>query len=108
VAIQVEVFWVVTPCSVVVRYQRFRGPRCLYLHPEGPTTTLHGVTTQKTSTWIITTVKASNLASAGTQFESQIKYQVFWIRFFIAFLNLSRRWYGTLKYSTTATFLILT
>jgi hypothetical protein len=27
--IQVEVFWVVTPCSVVVGYQCFRGPCCL-------------------------------------------------------------------------------
>jgi hypothetical protein len=26
VMIQVEVFWIVTPCSVVVGYQRFRGP----------------------------------------------------------------------------------
>jgi hypothetical protein len=39
-----SVLWVVTSCSVVVGYQRFRGP-C-------PTTTLNGVTTQKTSTWI--------------------------------------------------------
>jgi hypothetical protein len=30
--IQVEVFWVVTPCSVVVGYQRFGGPCCLHLH----------------------------------------------------------------------------
>jgi len=26
---QAEVFWVVTPCNVVVAYQRFRGPCCL-------------------------------------------------------------------------------
>jgi hypothetical protein len=32
VKIQVEVFWVVTPCSVVVGYQCFRGPCCLHLH----------------------------------------------------------------------------
>jgi hypothetical protein len=32
--LQVEVFWVATPCSVVVGYQRFRYPRCLPLHPE--------------------------------------------------------------------------
>jgi hypothetical protein len=32
---QVEVFWVVTPCSVVVGYQqRLVGPCCLELHPE--------------------------------------------------------------------------
>jgi hypothetical protein len=29
---KVEVFWVVTPYSVVVGYQRFRGPCCLDLH----------------------------------------------------------------------------
>jgi hypothetical protein len=42
---QVEVFWVVTPCIVVVGYHRFRGLKFLY-----PITTLHGVTTQNTST----------------------------------------------------------
>jgi hypothetical protein len=31
VKFQVEVFWVVTSCSVVVGYQRFRGPCCLHL-----------------------------------------------------------------------------
>jgi hypothetical protein len=30
--LQVEVFWVVTPCSVVVEYQRFRDTCCVYLH----------------------------------------------------------------------------
>jgi hypothetical protein len=34
VTFQVEVVWVVTPCSVVVGYHRFRGPRCLYLYPQ--------------------------------------------------------------------------
>jgi hypothetical protein len=29
--IQVEVFWVVTPCSAVVGYQRFRSPCCIHL-----------------------------------------------------------------------------
>jgi hypothetical protein len=29
--IQVEVFWVVTPCNVVVGYQRFGGPCCFQL-----------------------------------------------------------------------------
>jgi hypothetical protein len=49
VEIQVEVFWVVTPCSVV-GYRRLRGPYCLQLHTEGwyLTITLHGITTQKT------------------------------------------------------------
>jgi hypothetical protein len=31
VMFQVEMFLVVTPCSVVLGYQRFRGPRCLRL-----------------------------------------------------------------------------
>jgi hypothetical protein len=31
---QIEVFWVVTPCSVVVAYQRFGGPCCLHLQSE--------------------------------------------------------------------------
>jgi len=30
----VEVFWVVTPCSVMVRYKRFGGPCCLNLQVE--------------------------------------------------------------------------
>jgi hypothetical protein len=32
---QVEVLWVVTPCSVVVGYQRFRDQCCLHLQGEG-------------------------------------------------------------------------
>jgi hypothetical protein len=36
--VHVEVFWDVTPCSVVVGYQRFRGPWCLHLQGEGITT----------------------------------------------------------------------
>jgi len=32
VVVQVEVLWVVTPCSVVIGYQRFRGPCYLHLH----------------------------------------------------------------------------
>jgi len=31
---QVKVFWVVTPCSVVVGYQCLRGPCCLHLQGE--------------------------------------------------------------------------
>jgi hypothetical protein len=34
VMFQVEVFWVVTPCSVVVGYQNFRSPWCLHLQGE--------------------------------------------------------------------------
>jgi hypothetical protein len=32
VMFHVEVFWIVTPCSVVVGYQGFRGPCCVRLH----------------------------------------------------------------------------
>jgi len=44
--IQVEVFWVVTPCSVVVGYRRFGD------HPEdgGSRLTLYDITAHKSST----------------------------------------------------------
>jgi len=29
---QIEVFWVVTPCSDMVRYHSFGGPCCLHLN----------------------------------------------------------------------------
>jgi hypothetical protein len=31
---QVEVFWVMTPCNIVVEFHRFRGPCCLHLQVE--------------------------------------------------------------------------
>jgi hypothetical protein len=34
VMIKVEVFWVVTPCSIVVGYRRFGGPCCFHLQDE--------------------------------------------------------------------------
>jgi hypothetical protein len=34
VKIHVKVFWVVTPRSVAVGYQRFAGFCCLHLHPK--------------------------------------------------------------------------
>jgi len=45
VKIEVEDFWVVTPCSVVVGYQCFIGP--CFLHPSEDGRT---ITTQKFST----------------------------------------------------------
>jgi len=54
VKIQVKVFWVLTPGSVVVGHQHFRGTCYLHLHPADggsmwyPTTALHGITTYKT------------------------------------------------------------
>jgi len=59
------------PCTVVIGNQRFRSP--CYLHLQGEvkaswtsemwyaTTTLHGVTIQKISTWIFTAMEASKL-----------------------------------------------
>jgi hypothetical protein len=32
VTFHVKVFWVVMPCGIVVRYQRFRDPCCLHFH----------------------------------------------------------------------------
>jgi len=32
IMVQLEVFWYVTPCNVVVEYQRFIGTCCLHLH----------------------------------------------------------------------------
>jgi len=53
----VEVFWIMTPCNIMAGYLHLRGPCCLH-----PTTALHGVTTQKTSIWSITTMKTLKLA----------------------------------------------
>jgi hypothetical protein len=63
VRIHVEVFWVVTTCNVLVGYRRFGWPCCYHLHTSPwrrtqhgplkrwyPIKTLHGFTTQKTST----------------------------------------------------------
>jgi len=51
VKIQVEVFWVVMLCSVVVGYQRFTGPTSSpVLQNVG---LLCGIITQKTSTWMV-------------------------------------------------------
>jgi hypothetical protein len=52
-----------TPCSVVVGYTSLRGRQHEYLKHWYPTSTLHAITTQKTSTGNIITVKASKLAS---------------------------------------------
>jgi hypothetical protein len=54
VKIQIEVFYVVMPRSVVTGYQRFGGLCCLHLQGDDPPkrcysfTTLYDVTTQKT------------------------------------------------------------
>jgi hypothetical protein len=50
--VQIVVFWVVTPCIVLAGYQSFRDPCCIHLHPWTSETLVHGVTTQKTTTWI--------------------------------------------------------
>jgi hypothetical protein len=61
VIFQVEIVWVVMPCSVVVGYHCFRGPCCLHLQDftlkmeavwtsEILVSLLHDTATQKTST----------------------------------------------------------
>jgi len=42
--IQVEVFWVMTPCSVAVGYHRFGEPCCLHFQ-QGPPKHWYPVTT---------------------------------------------------------------
>jgi hypothetical protein len=52
IEIQVQFFWVVTPCSVVVGYQRFGGPCCLHLQGE---VTMEAAEYSETLTSYITT-----------------------------------------------------
>jgi hypothetical protein len=54
--LEMAVFWVVAPCSLVEVYQRFRGPCCL--PHQG--VRLHGATTQKTAIFVLTAVRTSN------------------------------------------------
>jgi hypothetical protein len=69
----VEVFWVLTPCSVVLGYRRFRGPCCLHLQSspwrwrQHGSPTLHGVRTQKTSICIFTAVRTSDVIPIDMQ-----------------------------------------
>jgi hypothetical protein len=62
---ETEVFWVVTPCGVVVGHQRYSPWRW---RQHGPLkhwysiTKLHDVMTQNTSTWKVTAVKTSEVA----------------------------------------------
>jgi len=57
----VEVFRIVIPCSVVVGYESFGAPCCLYQHRWYPTTTLYGVTTLKMeAAWISETFVSYN------------------------------------------------
>jgi hypothetical protein len=76
--VQVEVFWIVTPCTVAVGYQGFGGPYWRR-KDQGPpkrwylTVTLHGVTTQKTSTSLFfSAVKTATLA-IQTSFKTVVK-----------------------------------
>jgi len=62
--LQVEVFWVVTPCSEVSDVTSpWRWRQNGHLKRWYPTTTLYGVTTHKTSTWNITAAEVSKLVS---------------------------------------------
>jgi len=49
--------------------RRHQGPP----KPWYPTAALHGVTTQKTSTWIFTAVKTSNLASSQIMYAKSLE-----------------------------------
>jgi hypothetical protein len=85
---QVEVFWAVTPCSFMVGYQRFGGLCRVHLLLQAKdggsmlllkrwynTTTQHWTTTLKTSTWIVATMRAWNIASS-TGINSLILFSV--------------------------------
>jgi hypothetical protein len=63
-------FWVLTPCRLVGRYQRFGETHCLHLQGGQDVspkrwyvpTSLHGVTTHKNNIVILTAVRTSNLS----------------------------------------------
>jgi hypothetical protein len=63
-----QLFWVVTTCNVVVAYKPSGEP----LKRWYPTTKLHGVTTQKNSTWNIIAVRISNLDSETSMVKLQL------------------------------------
>jgi hypothetical protein len=70
---EMAVFWVVIPCSLVEVYQRFRGPHCLHHQGDGS----HrpddvGATTQKTARYKLAAVRTSNSTPAP---RTQLVYQ---------------------------------
>jgi hypothetical protein len=68
VMFEFEVFWFVMLRSFVIGYECFGGPRCLHLQglPKYyPTTTVHGVTIQKTSTKNILVTQGTLYEGAG-------------------------------------------
>jgi len=62
-----ELFWVVTPCSVVVGYQRFWGSMLL-------SSSLQGIITQKTATWTDNLFLMRDL-----RFSRRWKFELFWV-----------------------------
>jgi hypothetical protein len=52
VKIQVDVFWFVTPCSVVVGYQRFGGPSWLHLQVVTPRRVVVGYQCIRGPSWL--------------------------------------------------------
>jgi len=84
VKIQVKVFWVVIPCSVMVWHQYFRGPCYLHLQGESPwyPTTLHRVTTQKTST-------RNCKAPYYVIFSILLLYQLYYVKMFSALWSVT-------------------
>jgi len=64
IEIQVEVFWLVTPYSVVVGYQCFEDPCCLHLQSETLVSYYNPTRRHNTETsiCIFTALKTSNLS----------------------------------------------
>jgi len=51
VKIQVKVFWVVMPCSVVVGQENFREPCCIHLHSEMEAASYSETVSYHSTTW---------------------------------------------------------
>jgi hypothetical protein len=67
---KMAVFWVVAPCSLVVR-RRFNGACCLH-DPD-----YHGTTTQKTAIFILASARTSHLTGSG---EMRLGYEFLVLR----------------------------
>jgi len=91
VKVQVEVFQIVTPCNVVVRYQCFRGLKLQY-----PTIILHDVTDQKTWTWtlFLLVVLATKVPShfIGVLIQSSLHICIFTVCGFVYLCSSSQQY----------------
>jgi len=61
-SVQVEIFWVVMPCSSIL-HPEDGGSKVLWNVSILPQLTLCGIITQEPLTWIFTAVKTSNLTT---------------------------------------------